>query len=116
MEMYKKKLTSKRSTGKKVENPAGIIRTTMSYNDRTMMCHFKMKRGATIPLHQHEAVQNGYVISGHVKFVKGDGSSFFADTGSGYLFNSNEPHGAEILEDSEIVECFSPMRPEYTDG
>ena len=110
------KPVSKKETGNTVEMLPGIHRTTMSYNEMIMLCYFFMKKGAKIPLHSHDAAQTGYVISGKVKFIKGDANSFIADSGSGYVFNANEPHGAEVLEDSEIVECFSPMRPEYIDS
>lgn len=103
------------SQGKKVEVFPGIIRTTMSYNEASMICHFVMKKGASIPLHQHEAVQNGYAIKGKLRFLQEGGGSLVVEQGDGYIFESNEKHGAEALEDSEIIECFTPMRPEFLD-
>ena len=99
-----------------VENPPGIHRTTMAFNKETMLCHFTMTKGAEIPLHHHPAVQNGYIIKGKVEFRTADGGSFIAETGSGYAFASEEEHGAKVLEDSEVIECFAPMRPEYADN
>lgn len=96
-----------------VENPPGIFRTTLSYNEQSMLCHFSMKQGARIPLHHHSAVQNGYLMSGRVRFQRQDGSTFEASAGTAYAFGPDEPHGAEVLQDSEVVEFFSPMRPEY---
>ena len=100
-----------------VENPDGIQRTTVAYKKDTMLCHFTMKKGASIPLHHHPAAQTGFVISGEVRFKVGDGSeSFVADSGCGYAFGSEEPHGADVLEDAEVIEVFAPMRPEYADN
>ncbi len=100
--------------GKTVESLAGVFRTTLAFNKQTMMCHFYLKKGAVIPIHHHEAVQNGYVIKGKIKFLKeNEGECFTAEPGSSYLFDANEVHGAEILEDSEVLDCFSPMRPDY---
>ncbi len=96
-----------------VENPPGIFRTTLSYNQQSMLCHFSMKQGARIPLHHHAAVQNGYVVSGRVRFQRQDGSTFEASAGTAYTFGPDEPHAAEVLQDSEVVEFFAPMRPEY---
>jgi quercetin dioxygenase-like cupin family protein len=108
---------AQRDSLKAVENPEGIRRTTMAYNDQTMLCHFTMKQGAEIPLHHHPAAQNGYIISGKVEFRTGDGSeTFLAVAGSGYAFGPEEPHGAKVLEDSEVIEVFAPMRPEYADN
>jgi len=98
-----------------VEFMPGIFRTTMSYNENSMLCHFRLTRGASIKLHHHAAVQNGYVIKGKVRFLKEGGKSFIVGNGDGYIFGSNEPHGSEVLEDTELIECFTPMRPEYVD-
>ena len=98
------------------ENPPGIFRTTLSYNPNVMLCHFNMKKGAKIPLHSHEAVQSGYVVSGRVRFHKKDGPSFEATPGSSYVFDSREEHGADVLEEAVVIEVFSPMRPEYADN
>jgi len=91
----------------------GIVRRTLCYGDDNMLCHFTMKKGAKIPLHSHKAVQNGYIISGCVKFFTEDGTEIIAKAGEGYFLESMQAHGSEVLEDSELIECFSPMRPEY---
>ena len=101
---------------KVVEKPAGIFRTTLSYHEQSMMCHFKMTRGSAIPLHNHEAVQHGYVLKGELRFHLSEGRSFLATAGSSYVFDPWEHHGADVLEDSEVLEFFAPMRPEYADN
>lgn len=106
----------KKADLKAIEGPDGIYRTTMAYNDETMLCHFTMTKGASIPLHNHPAAQNGYIVSGRVRFLKEDGSSLVAEPGTGYAFGPNETHGAEVLEDAEVIECFAPMRAEYADN
>jgi hypothetical protein len=30
-----------------------------------------------------------------------------------YVFNSNEKHGALILEDTEVIDVFNPSRDDY---
>lgn len=98
-----------------VENPPGIRRTALAYHKDIMLCHFSMKKGAEIPLHNHGPAQNGYIISGRVLFRKEDGSEFTAEAGTGYVFEPWEKHGAKVLEDSQVIEAFSPMRPEYSE-
>jgi quercetin dioxygenase-like cupin family protein len=114
MENKLKKLAQLKDA-KTVEALPGIFRTTMSYSDEVMLCHFILKEGSSIPLHNHEAVQSGYVVRGKVRFLRKDSEGFEAVEGTGYLFESDEWHGAEAIEESEIIECFSPMRPEYAD-
>lgn len=96
-----------------VEFLPGLFRTTLSYHDASMLCHFTMKKGAEVPLHRHIAIQNGYVISGRLEFFRSDGSSCIVGPGDGYCFDSNETHGSKAHEDSEFIEFFSPLRTEY---
>lgn len=95
-----------------VENPPGVFRTTLAYNDQVMVCHFRLKEGAIIPLHSHPAAQNGYVIRGRIRFLTEDGG-FLAEEGHGYAFDPHEKHGVEVLCASEVIECFAPKRLEY---
>lgn len=111
--MEKSRSVVKKDEEKAIEKPEGVFRTTLTYNSESMVCHFTLKKGAAIPLHDHPAVQNGYVLKGKVRFKKHDGSTFIALPGTAYLFDSNEPHGAEALEESEVLDCFTPSRPEY---
>lgn len=90
----------------------GIYRKTLTYNDETMLCFFKLEKNASIPLHNHEATQIGYVIKGKIRFLLENGE-FIAQEGDSYVFDSNEKHGAEIMEESEVIEVFSPCREEY---
>lgn len=103
---------------KTVEIRPGLFKTNLSYNRELMMCRFLMKKGASIELHNHAAVQNGYIISGKILFqvagadmqVAGKGE---LEAGAGYVWDSMEYHSFTALEDSEFIECFTPTRPEY---
>ena len=33
--------------------------------------------------------------------------------GDSYVYDSMEFHGSKVLEDTELIECFTPIRPEY---
>ena len=37
----------------------------------------------------------------------------YSSPGCGYYFAPFEVHGLEVLEEAQIIEAFSPMRPEY---
>ena len=94
----------------------GLTRTTLSFIDSLMICQFHEDEGTVVELHKHEAVQNGYVIKGKIRFFLEDGTEFIATPGSAYVFESMEPHGSVALEETVIVESFSPMRDDYRDG
>jgi quercetin dioxygenase-like cupin family protein len=105
--------TARTTETRSVENPPGITRTTLACNAQSMMCHFSLKKGSQIPFHRHPAVQNGYLIRGRLRMMWKSGEEFIAGPGDGWCFEADEAHGAEVLEDSEAVECFTPSRPEY---
>ena len=92
-----------------------VFRTTLAYNEKLMLCHFSLKKDSNIPLHNHRAAQIGYVIKGKIRFFTKDNDNLLTEAGSSYIFDCEEYHGAQVLEDSEIIECFSPIRQEYID-
>ncbi|MHA1734264.1 MAG: cupin domain-containing protein [Promethearchaeota archaeon] len=97
-----------------VEMLPGIVRKTLAHNGDLMVVRFDMKAGARIELHSHAPSQNGYVVSGRIKFfTEGNARDFVAGPGDGYCFDPHEKHGADILEDAVVIEAFSPARPEY---
>jgi quercetin dioxygenase-like cupin family protein len=105
--------TVRKSETATVENPLGIFRTTIAYNEQLMLCHFFLRKDVRIPFHAHAASQNGYLISGKLRMLWETGQQFIAEPGSGWCFDSNVRHGAEAIEDCEAIECFAPIRPEY---
>ena len=106
------------NTRNKTEMRPGLVRTNLSYNADTMLCHFTMKKGTILPLHNHVAVQNGFVISGKLRYTLADKDKNVYEEGvigpgGGYVWDANEYHSTEALEDMEFIEFFAPMRPEY---
>jgi len=77
-----------------------------------MLCHFFLEKNSEVPLHNHKNHQVGYVIKGKLKFFTED-TEFIAEEGDSYIFESNEKHGAIIIEDSEVIDVFNPARDDY---
>ncbi len=96
-----------------VEMRPGHMRSTLSYNDDLMLCHFEVKKDVIMPYHQHQASQIGYVLTGKIEFFNNDGVMFVVGPGDAYEFKPMEPHGGKILEDCTFIECFNPSRDEY---
>ena len=101
-----------KSTVKSIEALPGIYRKTLIYNSNMMLCHFFLKENSDVPLHSHKENQIGYVIKGKLQFFT-ENEEFMAEEGDSYVFESNEKHGAKILEDSEVIDVFSPSREDY---
>ncbi len=99
-----------------VEMLDGIFRKTLAFNKEVMICHFLLKKDISLPLHNHEASQAGFVLRGKIRFdieINEKIENFVAKKGDSYIFNSNQKHGAFILEEAEVIEAFSPYREEY---
>ena len=104
------------SEAKGVENPPGVVRKTLSYNDEAMLCHFRLQKGSQIPLHNHRATQIGYLVSGKARFLaEKSEDEFEAQAGQSYVFSRFVKHGTIALEETEYVEVFVPVRDEYMD-
>jgi quercetin dioxygenase-like cupin family protein len=97
---------------KPVKAIEGIYRKTLIYNNNVMMCFFSLEKASEIPLHNHVAHQIGYVLKGKLELIT-ENDKFTVKKGDSYVFNSNEKHGAIILEDSEVIEVFNPAREDY---
>jgi len=104
--------TVNKSSVNLIEALPGIYRKTLIYNENMMLCHFFLKENSNVPLHSHEEHQIGYVIKGKLQFFT-ENEEFLAEEGDSYVFESNEKHGAKILEDSEVIDVFNPSREDY---
>ena len=107
-----RKNTVNKSSVNVLEALPGIYRKTLIYNDDLMLCHFILKKNYKVHLHSHNENQIGYVIKGKLRFFN-DNEEFMAEEGDSYVFKSNEKHGADILEDSEVIDVFNPSRDDY---
>ena len=104
------------ASAKAVENPPGVVRKTLAYNDEAMLCHFLLQKGAKIPLHDHRATQIGYVVRGKARFLaENPQDEFEGIPGQSYVFSKFVKHGTIALEETEYVEVFVPVRDEYKD-
>ena len=90
----------------------GVYRKTLLYNKQLMLCYFTLEKNANIPLHTHKEHQIGYIIKGKLRFITEE-REFIAKEGDSYIFDSNEKHGAVVLEDSEVIDVFNPAREDY---
>jgi quercetin dioxygenase-like cupin family protein len=81
--------------------------------DKMMISEVHLRRGFKVPTHQHENEQFAIVLSGRIRFGLGaDGAPdrYEATLTGGEVIHlpSNLPHSAEALEDTHILDLFSP--------
>jgi len=90
----------------------GISMNALCHGDKTLMVKFNLKKGHTLPDHAHPYEQTGYMIKGHMAMRIGD-EIYDIMPGDSWCIPSDVEHGAKIIEDSIVIEVFSPPRKDY---
>lgn len=90
----------------------GVFMKSQAHGENTHLCRFLLLKGAVIPAHQHPHEQTGYLASGRVRFF-GEEGEIIAGPGTSWTFRGGVLHGAEALEESVVIEVFSPLREDY---
>lgn len=90
----------------------GVYLKTLVHGENTLMGEFRFDRGAKIPSHAHPHEQTGMLLSGKLRFQVG-GETIDAEAGDTWNIAGGLPHAAEALEDSVVVEVFTPVREDY---
>lgn len=95
------------------DHPMPLIDRRRIIGDKLMISEVHLHKGFTLQTHQHDNEQFGLVLSGRVRF--GIGADHAPDryevtlTGGQVIhLPSNLPHSAEALEDTHILDIFSP--------
>jgi quercetin dioxygenase-like cupin family protein len=90
----------------------GVRLKSLVHGERTHLTEVRFVRGAVVLEHSHPHEQTGYLVSGRLRFF-GPGGEAVVRPGDGWCFPSGVPHGAEALDDSVVIEVFSPIREDY---
>ena len=89
----------------------GIEFKTLVYGNNTHMIKAMLKKG-TILKHSHPHEQTGYLLKGRFR-LSFDNNVYKIMAGDSWNIPGNTEHKAEIIEDSVLVEVFSPIREDY---
>jgi len=108
----KQKMVCKTSEDGYIEACDGVMRKTLVYGANTLMVEFKLSKGKGLPMHKHPHEQTGYLVSGKSIMIM-DGKKYEMSPGDSWSIPGNMEHGAEVIEDSIVVEVFSPVREDY---
>jgi quercetin dioxygenase-like cupin family protein len=102
----------KKDFGKYRKAFEGVTYKTLVYGDKTSLGEFWLKKGSVVQNHKHPHEQTGYMISGRMNF-KIAGEDHNAEVGDSWSIPGNVEHSVEVLEDSVVIEVFSPVREDY---
>jgi quercetin dioxygenase-like cupin family protein len=90
----------------------GLNRQVMSFSPTMMLVRHTMEKGWVGRRHSHPHEQLVYVIHGTIRFEH-PGGTFEATTGDSFLVPGGVEHQACALEQSEVLDIFSPVREDY---
>ena len=82
--------------------------------DRVTVARFELKRGGVVPTHAHENEQISIVLDGALRF-RIDGQEIVVRSGEVMQIPGGVPHGVDVLEDTLVVDVFSPLRQDWID-
>jgi len=77
--------------------------------ERMMVTLMQFEKGDGVGAHEHPNEQAGYCLSGKFKLRVND-EEYLVEQGDSYLIPGNIKHSYQFIEDSEMVEVFSPPR------
>jgi quercetin dioxygenase-like cupin family protein len=85
------------------------------HTDTMTVAWITLAQGTVVPQHDHPNEQVATVIQGKLRFVVG-GEEFVAETGDSVPLPGNVPHEVEALEDTVVLDVFSPVREDWLRG
>jgi len=90
----------------------GVKRKILSRGGALMAVEVSFKKGAAGELHSHPHEQVSYIVSGTFE-VEIDRDRKAVCTGDSYYVPPNVLHGVVALEDSVILDIFTPQREDF---
>ena len=99
-------------TAKESTPEPGLTRRIMAYNDKLFLAEHQMVKGWVGTLHRHPHEQIVYIVRGHLK-VSCQGQTVDVRTGDSFLVRGGVEHGASAVEDSVVIDVFTPSREDY---
>lgn len=90
----------------------GMVRQVLSYNPHLMLVRHRFEKGWAGARHSHPHHQLVYVVSGRIRF-EAEGKSWEMSAGDSLVVNGSVEHQAAALEDSEVLDVFTPYREDY---
>jgi quercetin dioxygenase-like cupin family protein len=101
----------------KNENPwieicPGIKRQTVASGKTMYQMIAELDAGSRMPEHRHPQEQLVHILEGRMRLIV-DGTPHELSAGDSFYLAGNVPHGVETIENTRVLDTFSPPREEY---
>lgn len=90
----------------------GIRRRTITHGASMYQMIAKLDAGSRMPEHRHPQEQIVHILEGRMRLIVA-GVPRELRGGESFYLASNVPHGVETIEDTMVLDTFSPPRDEY---
>lgn len=99
------------------ENPwidivPGIRRRTIANGATMYQMMARLDAGSRMPEHKHPQEQIVHILDGRMKLIVA-GVSHELKRGDSFYLAANIPHGVETIEETMVLDTFSPPRDDY---
>jgi len=98
-----------------VEQLSPAIGRQMLHTETMTVARITLAKGALVPRHSHPNEQVVNVLQGRLRVVLDDGE-LEAAAGETVPLAADVPHEVEALEDSVVLDVFSPVRGDWLRG
>ncbi len=95
-----------------IEICPGIRRQTLAHGRTMYQMIAQLDPGSRMPEHKHAQEQIVHILSGRMKLFV-DGVPHELAAGDSFYLRSNVPHRVETIEETRVLDTFSPPRDEY---
>jgi quercetin dioxygenase-like cupin family protein len=95
-----------------IEIAPGIRRRTVTYGTSMYQMIAKLDAGSRMPEHKHPQEQIVHILEGRMKLIV-SGMPHELKGGESFYLASDVPHGVETIEDTMVLDTFSPPRDDY---
>lgn len=91
---------------------SGLKRRILAYNDKLFLAEHEMVKGWVGTVHSHPHEQIVYVVHGQLR-ITCQGRTVDVRTGDTFVVRGGVEHGASAMEDSLVIDVFTPCRQDY---
>ena len=89
--------------------PMPLLARQRILGEKMMVSRVTLQRGCTVPMHAHANEQMSCIVSGRLKFEVGHPPrTVIAGPGEVLVLPAHVPHAAEALEETLVLDLFSP--------
>lgn len=85
------------------------------HTETMTIARIHLRAGAVVPRHAHPHEQVANVLQGSLRFVVGDEEQVVS-AGESVIVPGGVPHEVEALDDSLVLDVFSPVRDDWVRG